>query len=215
MIEMTANKFASCEGFLGLDTETHKTADLPKVLVIPFGLEHTVSYGGGTARGPEAIIKASHQVEIFDEEFWCEPTRYYSLATLREPQIPDNTEEALSLLAKETGAALDSAAFPLILGGEHTLTPGAIRPFLDKWPDLAILHFDAHADLRDEYEGKHLSHATTIRRCLDNLDLTVVSVGIRSISSEEIPFLEANRHRLHIHWARHKEAWTIDNMLKP
>jgi len=113
------------------------------------------------------------------------------------------------------GAILDEDRFPMVFGGEHSVTPGAIRPFLERYPDLAVLHFDAHADLRDGYEGEHFSHASAIRRVMDHPDVEVVSVGIRNISAGEIPFLEANRHRLHIHWAKDKALWTLQDILAP
>lgn len=188
---------------------------LPLVRVIPFGLEATVTFGGGTARGPRAILDASEEVELFDDELWCEPVDYFRLETLEEPKIPSRSEDALDLLASLTGKALEEGAFPLTFGGEHSITPGAIRPFLKKYPDLVLLHFDAHADLRDGYEGEHYSHAAAIRRCLDAPQLSVVSVGIRNISAEEIPFLEENRHRIHIHWAREKAKWTLDEIIAP
>lgn len=203
------------DGFLEAHPDSAAPADAPEVVVIPFGLERTVSYEGGTARGPQAMIDASPEVELFDDELWCEPISRFRVETLEEPEIPARTEDALDLLASLTGAALERGSFPLTFGGEHSITPGAIRPFLERYPDLVLLHFDAHADLRDGYEGEHFSHAAAIRRCLDHPELEVVSVGIRNISKSEIPFLEDNRHRVHIHWAREKAAWDIEEMLRP
>ena len=213
---MAAELLTPRDGFLGIgEDDASAPADAPKAVIIPFGLEKTVSFGTGTGRGPQAIIEASHQVELFDDELWCEPSGSFHVDTLREPAIPEGMDDALALLADLTGSALDDGAFPLTLGGEHSITPGALRPFLRKWPDLALLHFDAHADLRDGYEGEPYSHAAAIRRCMDAPDLEVVSIGIRNISAGEIPFVEANRHRLHIHWARDMRSWTIAEMLAP
>lgn len=190
-------------------------ATAPRARIIPFGLEASVSYGGGTAAGPEAMIAASHEVELFDETYWCEPAAHFQVETL-QPVIPQGSiEAALEQLAGLTGAALEEGAFPMVFGGEHSITPGTIRPFLTRYPDLVILHFDAHADLRDGYDGEHYSHAAAIRRCLDHEPLSVVSVGIRNISASEIPFLEANRHRIHIHWAKDKANWDLEEMVAP
>lgn len=202
-------------GFLGLEKANITSIDKPLATIIPFGLEATVSYGGGTKAGPAAMIEASHQVELFDEEHWCESVNSFRLETLAEPDIPSKTEDALDLLATLTGTALERGAFPMVFGGEHSITPGAIRPYLKRFPNLSLLHFDAHADLRDGYEGEHYSHAAAIRRCLDAPDLSVVSIGIRNISASEIPFLEANRDRIHIHWAKDKRDWDIEAMLAP
>ena len=96
-------------------------------------------------------------------------------------------EEAITLL-------LGHRLIPISLGGDHSITYPIIKAFHEKYDKLQILHFDAHADLRDGYDGEHYSHASALRRCLDNEKLELVSVGIRNISAEEIPFLEANRH---------------------
>jgi agmatinase len=101
------------------------------------------------------------------------------------------------------------------LGGEHSITAGSIRPFIRKYPNLAILHFDAHADLRDGYEGEHYSHAAALRRVMDNPISTLISCGIRNISASEIPYLEENRDRITIHWAKDKENWNIDEIVAP
>ena len=108
---------------------------------------------------------------------------------------------------------LNKKKFPLTLGGEHSLTPGAIKPFVKKFGKICLLHFDAHADLRDSYNGNKFSHASAIRRCLDYSGVSVISFGIRNISSSEIPFLKKNKKRIHIFWAKDKANWNL-NMFK-
>lgn len=204
------------QGFLGLsDEEVAGTVGKPGVTIVPFGLEASVSYGGGTARGPQAIIDASHQVELFDEELWREPFRDYDLSTLAPFPLENGIPPALDQLDAIVGGILDEGRFPLTLGGEHSLTVGALRPFLQRHDDLVILQFDAHADLRDGYDGEPFSHAAAMRRCLDAPGVSLVSVGVRNISAEEIPFLDANRERIHIHWAKDKAAWDIDEIVAP
>jgi len=204
------------QGFLGLTEEDAVSFEDASAVVIPYGLEGSVSYGGGTALGPAAMIKASHQVELFDEEFWCEPFRQYGVVTLRE-EVVDGADipAALDVLEQKIEQVLETGKFPLVFGGEHSITPGAIRPFLDKFDDLIVLHFDAHADLRDGYEGEHFSHAAAIRRVLDHPTLPIVSVGIRNISAEEIPFLDANSHRMTIHWGMNREQWDVADIVAP
>jgi len=203
------------EGFLKLAPEDRANRGKPKAVVIPFGLEATVTYGSGTRAGPAAMIAASPEIELFDEELWCEPCQDFQLETWKQPEIPSKVEGALDLLATLTDRALEDGQFPIIFGGEHSITPGALRPFVQRYPDLVLLHFDAHADLRDGYLGEHFSHAAAIRRCLDAPDLSVVSIGIRNISASEIPFLEANQHRINIHWAKDKRDWDIEAILAP
>jgi agmatinase len=204
------------QGFLGLPVEDAFDWDEAKAVVIPYGLEASVSYGGGTSKGPSAMIEASHQVELFDEVFWAECFRDYGVVTCVEEVIPnDDIAKALTILEAKIETVLNAGKFPLVFGGEHSITPGAIRPFLKHYPDLIVLHFDAHADLRDGYEGEHYSHAAAIRRVLDDPKLPIVSVGIRNISAEEIPFLDANAHRINIHWAKDIATWDIDEIVKP
>lgn len=209
------NCLDSQAGFLGLDKDESVSVDEARAVIVPFGLEASVSYGGGTAKGPQAIIEASHQVELFDEEFWREVYRDYGVTTLDFPEIADDIPAALEQLANTTEALLRGNKFPLILGGEHSLTAGAIRPFVERYPDLAILHFDAHADLRDGYDGEHYSHAAALRRVMDHPIDTLVSIGIRNISAGEIGFLEANRHRIHIHWAKDRRQWNTQAIVEP
>jgi agmatinase len=186
-----------------------------RCIVIPFGLEATVSYGGGTAKGPQAILDASHQLELFDEELWREAHKDYGIAAVREPKIKKKIEAALDQLEEIVEAVLEQDRFPFVLGGEHSLTAGAIRPFAKRYDDLVVLQFDAHADLRDGYEGEHFSHAAAMRRVLDHPNVTLVSVGIRALSSSEVAFYEKNRDRITIHWGRDQAHWDIEKMVAP
>ncbi len=202
------------KSFLGLSVKDAGKPEKAKTVIIPFGLEKSVSYAGGTKKGPQAIIDASPNLEFFDELFWREPFRDFGIATLKEPKIEKNLEAALDQLAKLTGAALDAGKFPLVLGGEHSLTPGAIRPFAKRHKKLTILQFDAHADLRDGYEGIHYSHAAAMCRCLDHENVRLVSVGIRNISASELPVLEKYKKRIEIFWAKDKKEWTAADVAK-
>jgi agmatinase len=202
------------EGFLGLSLIEANAPEVCKAAIIPFGLEATVSYGSGTARGPEAIIEASPQLEFFDESLWTEPFRHFGIATLEQFKIRREIEEALVQLGRAVEGLLDQGKFPMVLGGEHALTPGAVRPFAARHRDLVVLQFDAHADLRDGYLGERFSHAAAMRRTLDDPELSLVQVGIRAISAEEIPFLEANRDRITTYWAKDKVNWKIANLVK-
>lgn len=195
----------SHEGFLKLPA-SDAAADLDKAqaVIIPFGLEKTVSYEGGTAAGPRAIIDASPELEHFDEVFWEEAFRRYGIATAVPVKIAKTQEQALRQIEGEVADVLRAGKFPLILGGEHGLTPGAIRPFAERYESLTILQFDAHADLRDGYEGEPYSHAAAMRRCLDHSNVRLVSVGVRNISAEEIPFLEDEAARIRVFWAKDK-----------
>ena len=193
-------------GFLGID---NKFSFKEKAVVIPFGLEKTVSYGSGTKNGPKEIIKASHQVELYDEELNCEPYKKIGIKTLKPFKINKNIKIALKKISDINSKILDKKLFPITFGGEHSITPGCIAPFAKKFKKICLLHFDAHADLRESYNGEKFSHASAIKRCLDHKNVSVISFGIRNISSSEIPFLKKNSKRITIFWAKDKAKWNL------
>jgi len=186
-----------------------------RAVVIPFGLEASVSYGGGTAAGPAAILRASHQLELYDEELGCEPYRRYGVAALREPAIARPITAALAQLQTLVEAVLAAGRFPFVLGGEHSLTAAPVAALAARHKDLVVVQFDAHADLRDGYLGEPFSHAAAMRRVLDMPDVSLVSIGVRAISHEEIDFYQANRGRIAIHWAKDQDRWSIEEIVAP
>ena len=196
------------KGFLGY--EAAQTSD-PKVIVVPFGLEKTVSYGGGTKNGPKEIIKASHQVELFDEELNNEPYKEIGIKTLKPFAIKKNIKQALGQLSQINKEIIAKNKFPLVFGGEHSITPGSINPLVKKYDELTLLHFDAHADLRESYQGEKFSHASAIKRCLDFKNVKVVSFGIRNLSKPEMDFYNNNRNRIKIFWGKDKKQWDLSN----
>ena len=201
------NYLPNKKGFLGIE---NKFSVKEKAVVVPFGLEKTVSYGGGTRNGPKEIIKASHQVELFDEDLNCEPYRKIGIKTLRPFTIKKKMEDALEQISKINELLLKRNIFPMVLGGEHSITPGCIKPFVKKFDKIFLLHFDAHADLRQSYNGNKFSHASAIRRCLDYKNINVISFGIRNISRNEITYLNKNKKRINIFWAKDKGKWNLN-----
>ncbi len=205
------NYLSNKNGFLGVDNNFNFS---PKVVVVPFGLEKTVSYGGGTKNGPREIIKASHQVELYDEELNCEPYKKIGIKTLKPFKIDKNIQAALRKISNINSLLLKKKLFPLTLGGEHSITPGCIEPFTKNFKKLCILHFDAHADLRQSYNGEKFSHASAIRRCLDYKNVSIISFGIRNISESEVKYLNKNKSRIKIFWAKDKSKWNLQNFKK-
>lgn len=203
----------STKGFLGLSAEEIVHApESAQAYILPYGLEASVSYKPGTKRGPDAIIAASHEVELFDESFWCEPYRQYGVATLVPEAIPACTLAVMQELKEKTQHVLRLGKFPLFLGGEHAITAGIMDAVSAHFPEVVIFHFDAHADLRDGYDGLHYSHAAALRRCLDYSNVSIVSFGIRNISSEEVEFLNNNQDRVNIFWAKDKAQWDMNEI---
>ena len=205
------NYLSNKKGFLGID---NKFNFREKVVVVPFGLEKTVSYGGGTKNGPKEIIKASHQVELYDEELHCEPYKKIGIKTLKPFKINEDIKKALKQISDINEKILNKKLFPITFGGEHSITPGCINPFVKKYKKLCLLHFDAHADLRESYNGSKFSHASAIKRCLDYKNVSVISFGIRNISASEISCLKKNYSRINIFWAKDKMKWNLNKFKK-
>jgi len=205
------NYLSQKKGFLGYESNV-KIQN--KVVVVPFGLEKTVSYGSGTKNGPEEIIKASHQVELFDEELNKEPYKEIGIKTLKPFAIKNKIESALDQLSKINKEIMTENKFPMVFGGEHSITPGSIRPFVKKYNEVLLLHFDAHADLRESYHGEKFSHASAIKRCLDFKNVKVISFGIRNISQAEMNFYQKNKNRIEIFWGKDKKSWNLNRLEK-
>ncbi len=169
-----------------------------KAVVWPVPYERTTSWQRGTHRAPGAILDASAHVELYDDELDWEPSSL-GIHTLEvtDPSGQDELE-GINLLYKGARQYLGDDKFVLTLGGEHTLSTPIVRAAREKYPDLSVLQIDAHADLRDTYEGTRYSHACVMRRIVEICP--AVQVGIRSISKEEIE--EAGKLPTQIFFAR-------------
>ena len=176
--------------FLGLPENQTQYAISP-VVILPCPLEVTTTFMKGTAKGPQAILEASQQVEFYDIELKKETWRpgIHTMAPLSLSH--GSVEEALRVIETAVGKVLTDKKFPICLGGEHTLSAGAIAAAAKKYPNLSILQIDAHADLRESYEGTPFSHACAMRLAA-RYTQKIVGVGIRSVDTEEIAF--AKRH---------------------
>lgn len=192
-------------GFLNLP-EQHQRPEGSRVHVLPVPLEETVSYGGGTRRGPQAIIEASKQVELFDRRFGGEPALVYGIHTLPPvPVEPGPLEAILDRLQAAAAQIRRAGKLPVVLGGEHTVTIGAIRALhaeaaADAAP-LTVVQVDAHADLRDAYGGSPYSHACVMRRICEETACALVQVGIRSLCAEEHAFIRGHPERIRTFFA--------------
>ncbi len=153
-----------------------------RVVILPVPYEHTTSYLKGTARGPEAILKASYQIELFDEKLKQEIFRI-GIHTLPFMNINSHSEKLLKQIEDEVITHLSTNKLIVILGGEHTITIGALRGVKKFFPNIGIVQLDAHADLRVSYQGSPYSHACVMRKVLNYAP--VFQIGIRSLSKEE------------------------------
>ncbi|MCF7668844.1 MAG: agmatinase [Verrucomicrobia bacterium] len=179
--------------------------------VIPAPYEASVSYGQGTAHGPAAILHASQQLEMFNGK--NEP---HTAGIKTHPQIDCSgaPEIVLDRINHAVQKNLGGKKLPVLLGGEHTVTLGAIQALKAKSPDFGIVQFDAHADLRDSYEDSPYSHACVMKRILE-LHIPVCQIGVRALSSEDMETRKSNKDTI-IHWdADHLARHGIPRQLLP
>jgi len=150
--------------------------------IIPVKMEKSVSYGAGTEAGPAAILRASQQLEAFDGKTVPGESGMYTHPPVR---CNSNTaHEDIALIASEVAPVIRQKSVPVILGGEHTVTLGPLKAFRDAGEKIGVVQFDAHADLRDSFEGDHMSHACVMRR-VHETGFPIMQIGIRSLSQPE------------------------------
>lgn len=197
--------------FLGVKNPSWKRA---KVVLLPVPYDGTTSYQSGARFGPEAIVSASTQLELFDEELGFETISRVPIYTLDplEPQL-DHPGDMVEEVRKAVRQIRKTKKFPFLLGGEHSLTFGAVMAIAERRRDVSILHLDAHADFRNAYEGTRFNHACVMRRCIDVVD-SITSVGVRSIAAEDMAEHQQFSKRHHIFTAPHLPLARIVNSLQ-
>ncbi len=180
------------QNFLALPKE-NSSYDESKIVMLSAPYEKTVSYGGGTAKGPGAIIKASQYVEFLDDEFFRELCFDVGIATLSPLKFGKKSGKAmLDQLRKAVSEQIENGKFVVSLGGEHTISTGPIVAHFEHYPNMSVLHFDAHSDLRMEYSGTPYSHACFMARVADDgfPMRRVVQVGIRAQEKAEYDYIK-------------------------
>ena len=186
--------------FGGIDEEEYSAFDAARVLILPVSYEGTVSYGTGTGAGAMAIVDASRNMELYEEETDSEVYKI-GIHTLKEflpRSTPDAMMESLYEYAKDL---VKSGKFICMLGGEHSVSAPIIKAHAEQYHDMSVLQIDAHADLRDTYDGTPHSHASIMARVVKDLRIPSVQVGIRSISAEEARLIDSGLPTK-IFWAR-------------
>ena len=186
------------ENFGGLPDE-HSQYATSRAVIFPVPLERTTSYEHGTRNGPAAILAASRNMELYDEELELEPYKEIGIHTLPAIDTADGTlDEVISEIFTAQLGLLEDEKFTGALGGEHSLTPPLVSATAKKYKNLSVLQIDAHADLRDEYQGNPASHACAMRRVVEICP--AVQVGVRSLSVEEAQAIP--RLRTSVYWAK-------------
>ena len=174
------------KNYIGLDEE-YSSFKRSKVVIAQVPYDKTTTYIHGTSRGPAAIIDASRYIELFDDELNQE-TYKIGIHTMEPLEVEkSSSEEMIEKVRAASAELLKSNKFPVILGGEHSVSIGAVRAFKDAYPNISVLHLDAHCDLRNEYFGSRFNHGCVARRISEICP--IVQVGTRSISREEKDFL--------------------------
>lgn len=158
--------------------------------VIPVPHEATVSYGCGTGAGPMAIIEASNQLEVWTGEAAPGKHGVYTWPFAETHGVDDETVMAMIKTATKTAVekGKDGKGIPALLGGEHSITFGSLQALKEIYGEFGVIQFDAHADLRDTYEGSKYSHACVMRRAHADLGLPLFQLGVRSLSPEEVEY---------------------------
>ena len=205
-------EFMPAPNFLGLPEE-HSTLEHSQVVVLPVPYELTTSYGQGTRQGPRAILHASQQVELYDRELDEECALRWAVHTL--PSLAPNygsPEAAHAEIAAAVAEYARGGKLLCVLGGEHSISGSVARGLHEVHGPFVTVQLDAHADLRDAYEGTPLSHASAMRRVIDNGGGPVLQLGIRSLSVDEAAFIREQPEAVQtffaeqVHAGEHREA---------
>jgi agmatinase len=185
--------------FGGIEDEGLSGFEGARILVWPISYEGTVSYGGGTGAGAEAIVDASRNMELYDEDTDSEVYRL-GLHTLDVTPPVEPPEAMMKGLLEQARRLVATDKFVCMIGGEHSVSAPVIQAHAEKYESLSVLQIDAHADLRDTYDGTRHSHASIMARVVRDMKVPAVQVGIRSISSEEARVIDELPTR--IFWAK-------------
>ncbi|MBK6445686.1 MAG: agmatinase [Bacteroidetes bacterium] len=204
------------EAFLAIPESSLCDYKNSKFVIQQVPYEHTSSYLEGSAKGPAAIVSASHFVEFYDEELDTETYKKCGIATLEAIDFKDKVDaDAIDLIEQETKQLIQDGKYVVSLGAEHTVTLGFVKAHAAKYPDLTVLQIDAHSDLRSTYHDNPYSHASVMARIHD-LDIRLVQIGIRAQCKEESDLIKSanNIHTFYAHHIRKNVNWMTDAISK-
>ncbi len=189
MIKKSYKTLPLKSNFLAIQKE-FSSYENSKIVILSVPYEKTTSYGRGTAKGPAAILRASHYVEFFDEETEKEVCFSHGIAALRAMNLAKlSGRNVLDVIYNNVSEHIKNGKFVVTLGGEHSISTAPIKAHFDNYEELSILHFDAHSDLRSEYDGTKYSHASFAARVAE-FTTEITQVGIRAQCKEEFEFIK-------------------------
>ena len=175
-------------------------------VVAPIPFEFSTSYGKGASKGPKAIVKASQYIELYDEVLDCEVYKN-GIITTEITDLKQKPGKAFKQIQKRIHKYLNNDQFIIVLGGEHSISRPVFELFNNRFADLSVLQLDAHADLRNIYEGSKYSHACVMRRIWE-INKNIIQCGIRSLSKEESEFIKVNKiNTFFAHDLKCNETW--------
>ncbi|MFH0731840.1 MAG: agmatinase [Candidatus Omnitrophota bacterium] len=187
------------DNFCGLD-KRYSEYGKSKAVIMSIPYEFTTTYIKGTSKAPKAIIEASKYLELYDEEL-DRVISEIGIATLAPYKPPIQPKAMVSGVKKHCLKVINDGKFPLVIGGEHSISVGFLLALKEKYPDITVLQFDAHADLKDKYKGSEYNHGCVMARIRQHCD--AVQVGIRSLSVEEAESIRAKKYKI---------LWAIDKL---
>ena len=207
---------AQDKNFLGLPDEKDYAFNSSKVIIQQVPYEYTSSYLAGSAKGPGAIINASHYVECYDEELDTEIVSEVGICTIPPIDFSNKIDaDAIAEIETQTEKLLNDDKFIVSLGAEHTVTLGFVKAFIKKHPHLTVLQLDAHSDLRLSYNNNIYSHASVMAR-IHELGVPICQAGIRAQCKEEAQLIKEseNIHTFYAHQIRSNPLW-MEELIAP
>lgn len=202
-------KFGSHTGAFGAVPEEFCGYERASIAILPVPYDGTSTWLKGSDRGPQALIDASANLELYDIETDSEVFKS-GIVTMDHVSCPDDPEAMVTVVHERARSIIDDEKFIVGIGGEHTISVGLVRAVAEKFPNLSVLQFDAHADTRDEYEGSRYNHACVMSRIGEICPY--VQAGIRSMDSSELKSL--NRDRTFFAREMLKDSSVIPRILK-
>lgn len=202
------------KNFLDLYIPQEVTFENSEVVVVPFGYEGTVTFGHGTNNGPKALIEASWQVELFDDELLDDIQNQIKIWTVQQPQIPTEPMAAAENLAKIVGQIYEMQKFPVVIGGEHSISYGFASAISKQFSDISILVFDSHLDLIDQYFGNGFYHGSWLKYALDLPNTkNACLLGIRNYNKLEWEYWKNHMDKVTVFEAKEKKNWRINEIV--
>jgi agmatinase len=201
--------------YFGLPEE-YSSQENSRTVIVPVPYE-AAAQGKGSKRAPKAVLEASQQVELFDDELWVEPYKIgiQSASEIEIEPVVNETEKPFSQLTDAINPLVEFGKFPIVIGGEQSISLGAVRACAERFNDLSVLQINARSNVRSAHNGKTYSDASVGFHVYKTLPRPLLTqVGIRRISEEEVHWLEKEEPQVNIFWARQQNNWSLQKIIE-